>query len=198
MTDTNSEDEKRTRTFTVHTSVEGLRKPITSDATDESRVQNDTIFVCISCDEKFLSFRQTLQRINALNRTARGVAVAPRSLPMTPTRTTPARGPLRAASPCLRHLPFELRSSAHGRGKYSKFRGDLAPRNQCSIVRMFGLLDWRVRDGRGRRGSLRTGQTSKDALFPLFGQSSQISFHHFDQIISLLLDLVNMVSIKQQ
>ena len=56
MTDTNPKDEKRTRTFTVRTSVEGLRKPIASDANDESRVQDDTIFVCTTCYEKFLSF----------------------------------------------------------------------------------------------------------------------------------------------
>ena len=89
MTDTNSEDEKRTRTFTVRTSVEGLRKPITSDANDESRVQNDTIFVCMSCDENFLSFRQTLQRINAKSQAVTGEPGRAGSSPIASAATTP-------------------------------------------------------------------------------------------------------------
>ena len=88
MTDTNPKDEKRTRTFTVRTSVEGLRKPIASDANDESRVQDDTIFVCTTCYENFLSFRQTLQR-NAKSQAVTGEPFRAGSAPITSAATTP-------------------------------------------------------------------------------------------------------------
>ena len=148
---------KRARPSGTHSSEVPLRTLPEYAPKDAPKLDTPFASICSGLNISGAS-REPLQRINALNRTAWGVAVAPRSLPMTPTRTTPARGPLRAALPCLRHLPFELRSSAHDRGKYSKFRGELAPRNYCSIVRMFGLLDWTVRGGRGRRGSLRTGR----------------------------------------
>ena len=132
MKSTDSKEQERARPSGTHSLEVPLRTRLECIPKDAPRM--DASFAYTSSRRNISGIsREPLQRINAKSQAVTGEPFRAGSAPMASAATTP--------QPARRSI---ANSAAIWRRGIN--------------VRLFGLFDWAVRRGRGRRGSLRTGR----------------------------------------